>query len=85
MIAEAERIGGSGLLPTRGVEEFSIRPEEAGIELRMQYNVPPAFRPRERVFSCPRCGFALTMPTGFTDRLAKCAHCRQMIQVPSDG
>jgi hypothetical protein len=82
LIAEAETIGGSGLPPRHTGEGFRIRPEEAGLELRMQYNLPAAFRPKEFVFQCPSCGFALTMPPGFTDRLAQCAHCRKTIEVP---
>lgn len=87
LFAEADRIGGDGLplgkLPDNAADTVASAFSNGGIRLRLQHNVPAAFRPAAEEFPCPSCGFMLTWPSG-DDKIGRCGHCREVIDLSQE-
>lgn len=84
LLVEADKLGGNKL-PLRVRSEpdpdamaLLDAVTSGGMELREQYNIPLAFRPKKEEFPCPSCGFMLTRPPDGV-RIGRCAHCRQIV------
>jgi Fe-S-cluster containining protein len=85
LLAEAENVGGGGLplgdLPEAAAEAAAAvaRNGNGGIEIRMQHNIPAAFRKKMKELPCPSCGFMLTPPADV--KVGRCGNCMQMVLV----